>query len=223
MDRYYKEKLAARRLQRCYEVAPPRVRQYLRAEIEYVLSRIRPLDIVLELGCGYGRVMAALAPYAKWVVGIDSAWDSLALGVEYLQSLPNCRLIQMDAVATAFRDGAFDAILCIQNGLSAFKVSQSQLVKESVRITKPGGTALFSSYAEKFWPHRLEWFRLQAAEGLLGEIDEEATGNGVIVCKDGFRATTIGPDDFASLMSDLDLNYRIAEVDESSLFCEIAV
>ena len=56
---------------------------------------------------------------------------------------------------------------------------------------------------------------------LLGEIDEEATGNGVIVCKDGFRATTFSPDDFLALAANLGLAVEVFEVDESSVFCEI--
>jgi SAM-dependent methyltransferase len=129
----------------------------------------------------------------------------------------------MDAVALAFRDGIFDVVACIQNGISAFKVDQRALVAESIRVARPGGRVLFSSYSERFWRDRLEWFRLQSEHGLLGEIDPEATGDGVIVCKDGFKATTIGPDEFFSLTSGFDVHRRIEEVDESSIFCEIVV
>jgi len=69
----------------------------------------------------------------------------------------------------------------------------------------------------------LEWFQLQSDAGLLGEIDVEKTGDGVIVCKDGFRATTVGPEEFLSLTSDLYAETKIVEVDESSLFCEIKI
>jgi 2-polyprenyl-6-hydroxyphenyl methylase/3-demethylubiquinone-9 3-methyltransferase len=56
---------------------------------------------------------------------------------------------------------------------------------------------------------------------LIGEIDEEKTGNGVIVCKDGFRATTIGASDFFHLTSSLGVKAIITEVNGSSVFCEI--
>ena len=94
---------------------------------------------------------------------------------------------------------------------------------EATRITRPGGSVLFSSYAEAFWQDRLDWFRCQADHGLLGEIDEAATGNGVIVCKDGFKATTFGPDRFISLCNDLGFNPEITIVDDSSIFCELMV
>jgi hypothetical protein len=49
---YYKERLSGDRLFRCYEIAPPRIKQYLKAEIEFVVSNLQPADLVLELGCG---------------------------------------------------------------------------------------------------------------------------------------------------------------------------
>ena len=223
MGGYYTERLSAQRLRECYEIAPPRVRQYLDAEIQHVAGRIRPTDTVLESGCGYGRVMEKLAPRARRLVGIDTSRASLALGRDLLRGVANCWLLRMDAVRTGFRDGVFDVVVCIQNGISAFHVDQRALVVESVRIARPGGRVLFSSYSAKFWDARVEWFRLQSARGLLGEIDWAATGGGAIVCKDGFRATTLGPDDFVGLASDLNVERRIEEVDGSSLFCELRV
>ena len=64
---------------------------------------------------------------------------------------------------------------------------------------------------------------MQAKDGLLGEIDEKATGNGKIVCKDGFTATTISENEFRELASAMKMESSITEVDESSLFCEIGV
>ncbi|MCK4311038.1 MAG: class I SAM-dependent methyltransferase, partial [Methanomicrobia archaeon] len=57
--------------------------------------------------------------------------------------------------------------------------------------------------------------------GLLGEIDHEKTRDGMIVCKDGFTATTVRSHQFLALTAELNLNTKIVEVDESSLFCEI--
>ena len=221
---YYSERLSAERLRRCYDLAPPRVRQYFDAEIAFVASRLRAGDTVLELGCGYGRFLKELAAKARLVFGIDTSASSLHLGAELLRDVPNCRLLQMDAFALGFRDQTFDVLVCIQNGLSAFHVDPQTVVRESVRVTRPGGLVLLSTYAAKFWPHRLEWFRLQAAHGLLGEIDEDATRDGRIICKDGFEARTISPDEFLALTSGFAVQRRtITEVDESSLFCEIVV
>ncbi|UCH10761.1 MAG: class I SAM-dependent methyltransferase [Fidelibacterota bacterium] len=223
MKDYYSHSLSAHRLKQCYDLAPPRVQQYLEAEIIHVLERIPGSSIVLELGCGYGRVLRRLVPQPRHAVGIDTSLESLTLAREILRGYPTCRLAAMDAVAMGFCDGQFDAVICIQNGISAFHVDQRQLIAEAVRVTRPGGKVLFSSYSENFWDARLDWFHIQAEHGFVGEIDEAATGEGVIVCKDGFRATTVSDRDFAGLASGLGLEAKISEVDSSSLFCELLV
>jgi 2-polyprenyl-6-hydroxyphenyl methylase/3-demethylubiquinone-9 3-methyltransferase len=220
---YYAKQLSAERLQRVYEIASLRVQQYFAAEINFLLSKITPSDVVLELGCGYGRIIPTLAERAHFVVGIDTSIESLKFGKSFLQYYSNCLLLQMTAVQLDFLSHSFDVVVCIQNGISAFHVNQHDLIKESIRVTKPGGRIYFSSYSEKFWKHRLQWFRLQAQEGLVGEIDEEQTKNGVIVCKDGFTATTVDKKSFLDLTSNLNVNTNIVEVDESTIFCEMMV
>ncbi|UCG33461.1 MAG: class I SAM-dependent methyltransferase [Phycisphaerales bacterium] len=221
MPGYYDDKLAAERLRQCYEIAPPRVRQYLEAEVQHVLARICPGDRVLELGCGYGRVLLRLAGAAGLATGIDTSAASIAMGQRCLRAHSNCRLAVMDAVVLAFCEASFDAVVCIQNGISAFQVDRRMLMGEALRVTRPEGVVLFSSYAAGFWDARLEWFELQAAHGLLGELDRERTRDGVIVCKDGFRATTVGPEEFAALATSLGARAVIEEVDGSSVFCEL--
>ena len=223
MESYYAERLSGTRLKQCYDIAPPRIIQYLDAELAYVLGQLDGGQSVLELGCGYGRILADLAEKAEFAVGIDMSLESLRLGRNRLSHLSNCSLVSMNATSLAFPASVFDRVVCIQNGISAFHVDQVELIRESIRVTKSGGTVLFSSYSEKFWEERLEWFRLQSENGLLGEIDLEKTRDGMIVCKDGFTATTVRPDHFRSLIKQFDVDARIVEVDRSSLFCEITV
>jgi len=220
---YYSQKLGGARLRECYEVAPARVKQYLDAEIRFVMDRLEPGASVLELGCGYGRVMLELAKAAERVVGIDTCSESLALARELAGSSSICEFYEMDALDLRFADDEFDAVVCVQNGICAFNVDQTRLVREALRVTRTGGRVFFSSYAEKFWPHRLEWFELQAERGLVGEIDYDSTGEGIIVCKDGFRAGAMNPAEFKGLCEQVEIAPVITEVDGSSVFCEIVV
>ncbi len=220
---YYEEKLSAERLKKAYEIAPPRVKQYLEAEVSYVLSHISAGDSVLDLGCGYGRVMPRLAERAGHVIGIDNSWPSLLMARRKLARQPRTSLAAMDAVRLGFRAGVFDVVACIQNGISAFHVDRRALVAESLRVTREGGRVLFSTYAEKFWEHRLDWFKRQSAAGLLGEIDYEQTRDGLIVCKDGFRAAAVSAAELRELAASLRAAFSIDEVDGSSLFLVLKV
>jgi len=218
---YYSQKLSASHLKRCYDIASPRIQRYLAAEIQFVVKHLQPSDVVLELGCGYGRVLKPLAHKTRLVYGIDTSQASLDFAREYLVDVKNVKLFKMNAKALTFPDQMFDAVIAIQNGISAFKVEPELLVKESLRVTKHNGRLFFSSYSDKIWKARLEWFVRQAKEGLLGEIDFEKTHPGLIVCKDGFQASTFSASDFQQLTEKLGLEAIIEEVDNSSIFCVI--
>lgn len=223
MNNYYANNLSSHRLRKCYEIASPRVKQYLNAEIEFVQQILKPTNRVLELGCGYGRVIARLKKSAKFVVGIDTARANFELVRDYIGAKHNYQLCWMNAVELGFKNWTFDAVVCIQNGISAFFVEPRQLICEAVRVTRKKGVVLFSSYSEKFWDERLNWFREQAKHNLIGKIDEQASRNGVIICKDGFKASTFSAADFQRLVSNLGKEYFIREVDDSSVFCVISV
>ena len=77
MRDYYAKKLSADRLRQLYDLAPDRVRQYLESEIRFVMTKIKPDDWVLELGCGYGRVLNKLEHKTEKLAGIDTSLDSL--------------------------------------------------------------------------------------------------------------------------------------------------
>jgi 2-polyprenyl-6-hydroxyphenyl methylase/3-demethylubiquinone-9 3-methyltransferase len=83
----------------------------------------------------------------------------LQLAREIWGGTSSCHLFEMNAIELGFGDRQFDMVICIQNGISAFKVDQQKLIKEAMRVTRSGKTILFSSYSERFWEDRLEWFR----------------------------------------------------------------
>lgn len=223
MGGYYVEKLSGARLRHCYEVASPRVKQYLESEIHFILQHLESTDSVLELGCGYGRVTLRLAEVASRVVGIDTAIESLNLARQLSDYDFKCEFMEMDALELTFDDSEFDKVVCVQNGICAFSVDRELLLNQALRVTRPGGRIYFSSYSEGFWDDRLQWFETQAEAGLLGEIDYTRTGNGEIVCKDGFRTGMMSQEEFRSLCEKLNLDPKITEVDGSSVFCEIVV
>ncbi len=223
MNAYYSEKLSSNNLKRCYDIAPPRVQEYLKSEMDFVLNHINSSDYTLELGCGYGRALKKLLSFSSEVIGIDISYESLELTSEYIEESRRCHLIQASAEKLPIPDKSIDKLVCIQNGISAFKVDPQELILESVRVTKAGGVCLFSSYSPKFWEHRLNWFKMQSEEGLIGEIDWSKTSDGVIVCEDGFKASTFRPEDFLKLTNQLDLEVTIREIDKSSIFCVIRV
>lgn len=220
MRGYYQHRLSGARLRQVYELASPRIRQYLEAETRHVVDRVRGANLVLELGCGYGRALREIAASVGWAIGNDTSQPNLDLALSHLQRARNCSVVRMNAVHMGFRDGAFDAVICIQNGISAFGEDRQRLVAEAARVTRIGGTILFSTYSPEIWSERLEWFRTQARAGLLGALDESRSTGGTIVCTDGFRSTTLTAKEFGELFAAVGLVAEIREVDRSSIFSE---
>lgn len=214
---YYAQKLNSAKLYQVYQTQIERVKQYIDAEVNFIRHELRGHEKVLELGAGYGRIMKELDPFAASVTGIDISKDSVEFGQEYLKDCPKCQLKMMDGHKLDF-NSEFDVVLCLQNGLSAMKGDPLNLIEQGVKVLTPGGKAYFSSYSFKFWKHRLAWFHEQASKGLIGEIDLEKTKDGIIVCKDGFVATTYSPEDMEKLGQAAGYNYKIKEVDDSSIF-----
>lgn len=217
MSNYYAENLNSAKLFQVYQTRYPRIEQYFREEIDFVRKDLHGNENVLEVGAGYGRIIKELAPSVKRIVGIDISEGSVELGNDYIKDCKNASMQVMDAYNMEF-DEEFDVVLCLQNGLSAIKGKQSDLINQCMKVLKPGGIAYFSTYSSRFWDNRLDWFREQSEKGLLGEIDTEKTKDGVIVCKDGFVGITFSEDDFRKLGQESGYEYSVEEVDESSLF-----
>ena len=216
-ENYYAKSLNAQKLYQVYQTEYARVKQYLEAEISFVRKHLRGTERVLELGAGYGRIMKELSPHCESIVGIDISQGNVEFGKEYLSDVANAELCVMDAHDLRFSE-TFDVVLCLQNGLSAMKTQPHEYIKKIMALVSPEGRALISSYSAKFWKYRLAWFHEQADKGLLGEIDAEKTKNGVIMCKDGFQATTHSPKDMDAIGKASGFEYEVTEVDESSIF-----
>jgi len=154
-------------------------------------------------------------------VGCDTSRDSLIYAGKYLPRHGDFPLVCADASRLCFRSGTFDAVFCVQNGISAFGVDRGELVAEAMRVTKVGGNILFSSYSPRIWEERVAWFRAQSMAGLVGEIDEARTRAGTIVCTDGFRSTTVSRAEFKRLFSNAGARPRFKDVDGSSVFCVV--
>lgn len=218
---YYARSLNAERLWQVYDTAIPRISEYLECEISFVCGGLKKGDDVLELAAGYGRIMERIAPFVRSVTGLDISEENVRFGKEYLKNTKNAELLAMDVHEMDY-DERFDAVLCLQNGLSAVKAAlPERFAAKALKALKMGGKAYFSTYHAKFWEQRLAWFKEQAGKGLLGELDMKNSREGVIVCKDGFRATAQSAEELERIGLASGYRWQIYEVNASSLFLVI--
>src|SRR5262249_54035732 len=101
---------------------------------------------VLDVGCAFGYGTVAIAKGAKpkrWVVGIERDELNIRLAGRSYPWLP---MVQADATALPFPDGAVDAVL-ILDVVEHLSDAESVLA-EVRRVLKPGGALIVSV------PHR---------------------------------------------------------------------
>ena len=101
---------------------------------------------VLELGCGSGRILAALAGEVPELVGVDSSEDALALARE---ELPASVQLQRADMETFDVGGGFDRVLIPFSGIYCLP-DLASVRRTFVQVGKalaPGGLLVFDGYA----------------------------------------------------------------------------
>jgi len=90
---------------------------------------------ILESGCGSGRWMAFFEKLGNHAFGIDDSWGPLRLAREHDRDM---NFVRGDALATSFRDNAFDAALSSYVA-EHFPDGPEELFREIHRVLKPQG------------------------------------------------------------------------------------
>ncbi|MFM9844032.1 MAG: methyltransferase domain-containing protein [Dongiaceae bacterium] len=115
------------------------------------LTRLRPGQTVLDLGCGRGRTLGYLldltAPDGR-AVGLDLSAELLELAERAHQrevSAGRLQLLQHDATQSLpFDDGSFDAVLC-QNVLECIP-EKAPFLRQCYRVLGPGGVLVLGHH-----------------------------------------------------------------------------
>lgn len=143
-------------------------------DIEYFLSLTSPSESVLELGCGTGRVLVALAERVPRVVGVDHSAEMLLAcrrKLSLLQLSHRATLVEGDIARVRLRE-------CFHRVIAPFHVFQNLAedaavdgMFETVRAhLLPGGTATLTAIAPSAQPDDfLAQMRRRASRRLVGQ------------------------------------------------------
>ncbi|MEL6181167.1 MAG: class I SAM-dependent methyltransferase [Myxococcota bacterium] len=94
---------------------------------------------ILDVGCGGGSVMEALAQRGAQVVGVDASEQMCALAAERLPTAPlHWRNLEQ---GLPWPDHSFDATLAL--GCLEFVAAIEEACLELIRVTRPGGRLLY--------------------------------------------------------------------------------
>ena len=79
------------------------------------LGRVGPEDLLLDVGCGTGGLLAAAASRGAAAVGVDTALRWLVIARRYLHELGvDALLVAADGATLPFRSGSFSAVTAIE-------------------------------------------------------------------------------------------------------------
>jgi ubiquinone/menaquinone biosynthesis C-methylase UbiE len=123
-----------------------------REQIEDIKRYLTANDILLDFGCGYGRVAKYLLPEMalKGYVGVDSSFEMLTLFKEhYIRSDKEQQtpllLINADIHTVPLRDNSIDVAIVSAVFHHNHKDVATKAMAELKRVVKPGGTVLIYS------------------------------------------------------------------------------
>ena len=103
------------------------------------------MSLVADLGCGNGKMSPACRAAGHYAIGCDFSIElvricALQLGMQAQAA---------DVMAVPYRSGIFDAALSIAVLHHISSVERRRLlVKETIRVLRPGGKALFYAWAK---------------------------------------------------------------------------
>jgi SAM-dependent methyltransferase len=134
----------------------------LRAATDEVVLRmrewelLRPAHVVLDLGCGDGRIIEAISQEVRLAIGLDISRRLLDAARARCAACSNALFVLSSGLDLAmFADAQFDGIYAVdcfpymvQSGLAA------RYLQESARIVRPGGWVLILNYSYSGDPAR---------------------------------------------------------------------
>lgn len=111
-----------------------------RARYLWVAGRLAGGARVLDAGCGIGYGAAILAGAGTTVTGIDASAEAVATA---RRECPAGRFVVGDVLRLPFRDGGFDAAVCLE--VIEHVPDPALLVAELARVLRPGGVLFLST------------------------------------------------------------------------------
>ena len=105
-------------------------------------------DVVLEIGCGIGRVGKQLAPLCKEWIGCDISGNMLKYTKFRLSNLKNIKLVELPkSNLSPIPDGSIDVIYSTVVFMHLEEWDRYKYVSEAYRVLKKGGRAYFDNFS----------------------------------------------------------------------------
>jgi ubiquinone/menaquinone biosynthesis C-methylase UbiE len=128
------------------------VSQHLSDEMIGRLLTFKEDDVVLEIGCGYGRIVSAVADHVKEIVGIDVHDNPINRGRKLLRDKPNAALYVTDGMTIPFPERTFTVVYSCSVMQHLPRPLVERYISEACRVLTVGGVMCIQFQNAFFFP-----------------------------------------------------------------------
>jgi ubiquinone/menaquinone biosynthesis C-methylase UbiE len=112
---------------------------------DLLCPRIRPTDVVMDLGCGIGRVARYVAGCCANLWAVDASETMLSLARKRLEELENIRFARSEGTRVpSIESESVDFVYSILTLQHLEREDAFLLLREVHRVLRPGGAAFFT-------------------------------------------------------------------------------
>lgn len=172
---------------------------WLTWENEKLKEYVKPGDVLLDVGCGYGRHLEMLLPRCGRAVGVDNSSHMVNRACAMLSN--SCyqgkwQVLPFDAANLYFPDNTFSVVICMTNTFGNMNADK-QSVREMARVLRQGGNLLVSVYSDSV--DTLETRSETYTAPDVGLLITEVKDNRVIHTREGLVSEQFAKDEFRKL------------------------
>jgi 2-polyprenyl-6-hydroxyphenyl methylase/3-demethylubiquinone-9 3-methyltransferase len=196
------------------KICPPLISDWVQKETLWLQKNIKRGSIVLDVGCGWGRDLKAIAKIVKKGIGIDNDPKIIKEAKKNLAKFKNIEVFLEDAKKMHFDNNIFDYVFCLGNTFGNFGKDKYKILREMKRVAKNNGKIILSVYSEKALPERIKGYKK------VGWQIKKITKDGTVYTKDGIISEQFSKRKIKEIFKKVGLNVKIIELNPISYICE---
>ncbi len=164
------------------EYKTPKIDEYHKLEEQEIYNIVKKGSVVLEAGCGQGRIIDLLKDKCANIIGIDFVQEVAENTAEKFKNYKNVKVIYGDVSDMPYiPDESVDYVLCTFNTLGTIpEPYDKKAVEEFKRVVKPNGKIVISVYSKNALKEQLALYEKANWEVIAYDDKAVYTAEGLV-------------------------------------------